>query len=847
LFSLAFNGMAEQRYLMFSDPFNGTDGSIPDPTAWEYYGGGAQCNTYINLNMLHIEEGGHRGIQLIDPFRTGNFTVILDWKVNTENARMMGLRINSTKATGEETCVIILNFDRDSGWFLEWKWRGQWFTYISYKDNVNLDMWYTINVTVKSNTLKVVVKERTSGSVKFTQTRTTDPALWNNSVQINSGAETWFDNFKIFDLTWHPPPRWSSTPTFSAVEDVAIGYNLSAYVSDVDTPNSEIALSSISTCVLSIDGMEVTFVFPNGLDTRSVLIVASDGRTSSPALLNFTVEPVNDPPEAAFPAYTWATEEVPLTIDLSAYIYDVDNDTKDLIVTIDDPYTSIAGLNITAVFPEGLMQHDLHLLIHDGLNWTRVVMHFKVHPVDDPPSIAALPPLTIIEDSLAAFNITPYLSDIDTPTEDLVVNVLEPACQVHGQQLTFLYNLGGLDRQVTIYVFDGTSTVHAILLIHVTEADDPPTIAPIPTVHFEEDMEETFDLSPYVSDEDTRLEELELLCDGPGVQTLIGLRVSMLYSTWVENHVVNFTISDGSSYVNGSFSVQVLGVNDGPVIISLGGMMAPVVLPIPENGEAWFPIEVYDEDSSSFTYGHGSDWPGATMLDNGSLHVKTTALDVGFHSVIVTVKDGSGGLATLEVWVDVFNVNDPPRVPKIDSPSNRSTVVEGENVTFSVTCDDPDLAFGQTLSVTWSSDISGELHSTTSGDGLEFVSNQLPVGLHRISVTVSDGEFQRTTWFVLTVEPMNTSPDDGDKGWLGPFSLLLVSLALMAIILVIGTIRSSSRRRTQGTVGSEETGPLDEDSTDDADLDTEVGQTADDDEQQDEYDRLYGEDLGERD
>jgi hypothetical protein len=93
-------------------------------------------------------------------------------------------------------------------------------------------------------------------------------------------------------------------------------------------------------------------------------------------------------------------------------------------------------------------------------------------------------------------------------------------------------------------------------------------------------------------------------------------------------------------------------------------------------------------------------------------------------------------------------------IPNLLKPSNHTIVDRGVNVTFSASVDDPDIRFGQVLTVTWLSNISGPFMTLTTEDDLSFLKDDLPVGGHRITLRLSDGENVKEVWILLeVVEP----------------------------------------------------------------------------------------------
>jgi hypothetical protein len=122
------------------------------------------------------------------------------------------------------------------------------------------------------------------------------------------------------------------------------------------------------------------------------------------------------------------------------------------------------------------------------------------------------------------------------------------------------------------------------------------------------------------------------------------------------------------------------------------------------------------------------------------------------HGVQLLISDGED-VTVVDLQVKVTNTNGPPEVPHITSPKKNSTWTVGDKITFEGEYGDPDLQEGQILVIVWKSDISGEIARFNNVEATPFSVNDLEVGDHVITVTVSDGEFETSSSIELTVEP----------------------------------------------------------------------------------------------
>jgi uncharacterized membrane protein len=408
------------------------------------------------------------------------------------------------------------------------------------------------------------------------------------------------------------------------------------------------------------------------------------------------------------------------------------------------------------------------------------------------------------EDQDSVFDLAPFLYDIDNAASELSVIVRSYNCTSNGTDLHFLYTLGGVVENVRVQVTDGHSMVEDILEVRVEERNDPPVIGPISPAGFTEDEEGWIDITSYVTDEDTDIGDMTVTCSHPSVVSIDGLNITFLFTLWQSEHDVFLNVSDGYLVVEGKFLAQVLAVNDPPMILGLGDHDPPVTITIDEGSTEEAQVRVYDEDDTILIYLLSTEWAGVTIGSTGLVAIDALQGDVGDYTATVLVKDGAGDSADLTFTIQVLNVNDPPTYPLIMKPTNHTIVEQGTNVTFAVSVTDPDEMYGQVLTVTWTSNISGVIAAMSTQDGLEFTTNDLVAGLHKITIQVSDGQYVKERWLVLEIiEPYVPPPPVEDPPFLETTSGLgLILLVVLAVIIV--ALLLVVRSRTGGEETQEE-------------------------------------------
>jgi len=110
----------------------------------------------------------------------------------------------------------------------------------------------------------------------------------------------------------------------------------------------------------------------------------------------------------------------------------------------------------------------------------------------------------------------------------------------------------------------------------------------------------------------------------------------------------------------------------------------------------------------------------------------------GFETLTFNANDQISGEVSDSVNVTIKPVNDPPGAVEIKSPIIDIELKEGQANYFEAACSDPDIIYGDILTYTWTSNISGEV-----GKGETIEDINLTLGMHLITVNVTDqaGEF----------------------------------------------------------------------------------------------------------
>lgn len=154
---------------------------------------------------------------------------------------------------------------------------------------------------------------------------------------------------------------------------------------------------------------------------------------------------------------------------------------------------------------------------------------------------------------------------------------------------------------------------------------------------------------------------------------------------------------------------------------------------------------------------------------------------MGVQIATLTVTDPHGLSDTANLSIEVVNVNDPPTIELV-SPPNGTRVREKTPLNFTIQVSDPDLPFGDRLSVVWSSSHTGKLKDLTGEGELGFVTDDLAVCTHIITVTVSDGRLEANVTLEVTVEKEPPEPPH-----LRTAGFYWQIIAVIVLVMVLGT------------------------------------------------------------
>jgi uncharacterized repeat protein (TIGR01451 family) len=223
----------------------------------------------------------------------------------------------------------------------------------------------------------------------------------------------------------------------------------------------------------------------------------------------------------------------------------------------------------------------------------------------------------------------------------------------------------------------------------------------------------------------------------------------------VGNHPVVLRVTDSGGLTDTqSFTVTVANVNDAPAFTS-----APVTAATQDTPYT-YAITTTDPDlphgdALTITAPTLPAWLTLTDHGDGTATLSGTpgSADVGDHPVVLRVADSGGLSDTQSFTVTVANVNDAPAF----TSAPVTTATQGVTYTYAVAATDPDLPYGDALTIT-APTLPAWLTLTDHGDGTATLSGtpgSAQVGNHSVVLRVTDraGAFAEQS-FTITVAEM---------------------------------------------------------------------------------------------
>lgn len=389
--------------------------------------------------------------------------------------------------------------------------------------------------------------------------------------------------------------------------------------------------------------------------------------------------------------------------------------------------------------------HEVTLSISDGTVSVDSSFTIRVQNANDAPTFILMP------DTLATQDV-PYASAVaatDIDGDTLSYSAPEVPLWLSFDTVSLILSGTPTNSEVgthdvTLSIFDGTVSVDSSFTIRVENVNDAPVFLSTPDLVTLEDALYSYAVLAEDIDGDT------LRYDAPVIPLWLSFdTVSLILSgtplnEHVGEHNVVLTINDGTEEVVQDFTLEVLNTNDPPVVTS-----TPVTEARP--GVAYtYTIIAEDEDGDALTY-TARTLPGWLNFNpvTHTLSATPGEGDIGDQFVIIRISDGS-------LYVDhtfVITVSTTNHAPYFTSEP-KTTIKVGDSYVYALIAQDIDgdvLSYSAPVLPDW-------LTFYDATNVISGIPQNVDIGQHDVTVSVSDGTVSAEQKFRIHVEGINNAP-----------------------------------------------------------------------------------------
>ncbi len=534
-----------------------------------------------------------------------------------------------------------------------------------------------VNSSTNGAMLQAQDTELSNGWIRVT-------AVFQNNVTSNSTIDVAAVNVK--------PNIVGTIPSQQRPEDYGSWtIDLSSFASDPQDPLSDLTwfFTENDPSLIIISGDEVTgnhiIMFTTvkdayGSDEMTIWLRDSDGQVDGQRFwVNIT--PVNDNPIIHSITPFTVHYDVPYTYYFYDYVEDVETPKEELVLESSQPqYVSFAGLWGTFTYPVEFNGQTVYpeVTVYDGDGgWRTTVLAITVSEDYVPVLVRELPDVFIFEGEVARdyFDLDDYFEDPDGDSLYYSSGNVNTQIIIHeNHSVDFIApdDWSGVEIVSFRAIDPYNARAEDIVLVTVLPVNDAPSISGVPdlAVHYDDpsrpNYNYTFDLEPYIYDEDNPISELSISTDDPTHIFFNSSKNSIMEIHYPESMkgqtvVVRITVSDNSSLAYQDINITILE-NWPPEVSS----------PIPDYElHEDIPLSNAFDLDNHFIDPEGDELSYSSISNNVFVEIDETTSVVsfssaanwsGFESVTFRAMDVHGAVLEQTIRVTVIPVNDAPVV-----------------------------------------------------------------------------------------------------------------------------------------------------------------------------------------
>ncbi|TDR70559.1 putative Ig domain-containing protein, partial [Photobacterium lutimaris] len=506
-----------------------------------------------------------------------------------------------------------------------------------------------------------------SGVLSGTPTNDNVGTTLNITIHVSDGVATdSLGSFSLEVVNVNDAPQISGSPATSVQQDAS--YSFTPVASDIDNDDLTFSIDNLPAWASFNTASGLLSGSPTNDDvgtTTNITIKVSDGaETVSLTAFNLEVVNVNDAPQISGTPATSVQQDASYSFTPSAS--DIDND--DLTFSIENQ-PAWASFNAASGVLSGTPTNDdvgttsnITIKVSDGTETVSLAaFNLEVVNVNDAPQIGGSPATSVQQD--ASYSFTPSASDIDN--DDLAFSIENQPSWASFNTVSGLLSGTptnddvGTTSNITIKVSDGTETVSlAAFNLEVVNVNDAPQISGSPATSVQQDASYSF--TPSASDIDN--DDLTFSIENQPAWASFNAASGLLSGTPTNDDVgttsnITIKVSDGTETVSlGAFSLEVVNVNDAPVISG-----SPATSVQQDASYSFTPsASDIDNDDLTFSIDNLPAWASFNAA-SGVLSGTPTNDDVGTTTnITIKVSDGTETVSLTAFNLEVVNVNDAP-------------------------------------------------------------------------------------------------------------------------------------------------------------------------------------------
>jgi outer membrane protein assembly factor BamB len=209
--------------------------------------------------------------------------------------------------------------------------------------------------------------------------------VYDDIINLSVG-DTDFPTLEYMDIvvevtTDNDPPEVTPIPKQMLTEDISYKLDISQYIFDQDTPDSNITLEDNSS-YSEIDGLVINFTYPDGISSELVNLSVTDGQNKIFREIPMMISAVNDAPIIKELPPIEVDHDVPFLLSLEDQISDIDDPKQDLFIIVDSPYIKVDGHMLNLTYPDGTPGGAVNVKVSDGQLFDSTTLMVKTSSTD---------------------------------------------------------------------------------------------------------------------------------------------------------------------------------------------------------------------------------------------------------------------------------------------------------------------------------------------------------------------------------------------------------------------------------------------------------------------------------